>query len=115
MKSIAVPVTRKRTASAAQKPRPSGRPTPPADSQVGGTVGAPRRPVPPIAAAALHRFRVGQRLQLRGGGSTWARPGSVCRITALMPHERGPLLYRVRSELESFERIVAEDDLTPTE
>lgn len=109
MKSIAVPVTRKRTA--AMKPKPAGRPTPPADSQVGGNVGAGRRPAPPVAAAAKHRYRVGERLQMLGGGRSWARAEAICRVTALMPHERGPLLYRVRSEVESFERVVAEDDL----
>lgn len=112
IKSIAVPVTRKRTAAAAAKNRPSGRPTPPSDSHVGGLVGAPRRPAPPVAAPATHRYRVGQRLELRGGGTYWARAGAICRVTSLMPHERGPLLYRVRSEVESFERVVAEDDLT---
>lgn len=112
IKSIAVPVTRKRTATASAKPRPSGRPTPPSDSHVGGLVGAPRRPAPPAAAPATHLFRVGERLQMLGGGRSWARAGGICRVTALMPHERGPLLYRVRSELESFERVVAEDDLT---
>ncbi|HEY0920912.1 hypothetical protein [Devosia sp.] len=112
LKSIAVPVTRKRTTSVAAKPRSSGRPLPPVDSHVGGMVGAPRRSAPALAAAVAHRYQVGQRLQMLGGGRSWARAGGVCRITALMPHENGPLLYRVRSEMESFERVVAEDDLT---
>ncbi len=113
IKNIAVPVTRKRTAAAAaQKPRPAGRPTPPADNYVGGMVGAPRRPAPSLVAAAKHRYRIGERLQMQGGGRSWARADGICRVTALMPHERGPLLYRVRSEVESFERVVAEDDLT---
>lgn len=112
LKSIAVPITRKRTAAAAAKPRPSGRPLPPVDSHVGGMVGAPRRAAPALTAAIAHRFHVGQRLQMLGGGRSWARAGGVCKVTALMPHERGPLLYRVRSEMESFERVVAEDDLT---
>jgi hypothetical protein len=113
IKNIAVPVTRKRTAAAAAaKPRPAGRPTPPPDSHVGGMVGAGRRPTPVMAEAAKHRYRVGERLQMLGGGRSWARAEAICRVTALMPHERGPLLYRVRSEMESFERVVAEDDLT---
>lgn len=113
IKNIAVPVTRKRTAAAAAaRPRPAGRPTPPADSHVGGMVGAGRRPAPVMAEAAKHRYRVGERLQMLGGGRSWARAEAICRVTALMPHERGPLLYRVRSEMESFERVVAEDDLT---
>lgn len=113
IKNIAVPVTRKRTsAAAATKPRAAGRPTPPSDSQVGGMIGAGRRPAPSLAAIAKHRYHVGERLQMLGGGRSWARAEAMCRVTALMPHERGPLLYRVRSEMESFERVVAEDDLT---
>lgn len=108
IKNIAVPVTRKRSAA---KPRPAGRPTPPLDSHVGGIAGAARRPAPIMAAPPKHRYRVGERLQMMGGGRSWARAEAICRVTALMPHERGPLLYRVRSEMESFERVVAEEDL----
>ena len=74
-------------------------------------MGAGRRPTPAMAEIAKHRYGVGERLQMLGGGRSWARAEAVCRVTALMPHERGPLLYRVRSEVESFERVVAEDDL----
>jgi hypothetical protein len=109
IKNIAVPVTRKR---AAAKPKSAGRPTPPADHFVGGSAGPGRRPAPTMLAQPKHRFRIGERLQMNGGGRSWARAEAVCRVTALMPHERGPLLYRVRSEMESFERVVAEDDLT---
>ena len=40
------------------------------------------------------------------------RTASGCKVVALLPYEGyGALLYRVRSESESFERIVAEADL----
>jgi hypothetical protein len=32
-----------------------------------------------------------------------------------MPHEGGPFLYRIRSEVENFERVVAEADLFPAD
>ena len=54
----------------------------------------------------------GERLRMVGGGTTLRRDESICRVTSLLPHEGGPLLYRVRSELESFERVVAESDLS---
>jgi len=42
-----------------------------------------------------------------------ARAGSFCKVTALLPYEgHGSLLYRVRSETEQFERVVAEADLS---
>ena len=54
---------------------------------------------------------VGQRLRLLGGGNYWARNAGTCRIVSLMPFEGTALFYRVRSETESFERVVAEADL----
>ncbi len=70
---------------------------------------APRGPT----RAHQHRYHVGQRMQLQGGGAYWARDASLCRVTALLPHDRGPLLYRVKSETENHERVVAEAELVP--
>lgn len=109
IKSVAVPITRKRLAP---KPKRAGHPEPHADSRVGGSVG-PRRMVPSAAILPQHIFGLGQRLRLAGGGRNWARAEALCRVTGLLPHEGGPLLYRVRSEAESYERVVAETDLTP--
>ena len=47
------------------------------------------------------------------GGRITARQASICKILAHMPHEGGPQRYRVQSESEGFERVVAESDLSP--
>ena len=111
IKSIAVPVTRK---TALTRIKRAGRPSPPEDHEVGGSVGSFRRQPQPTTAQPMHRYRVGQRLRVSHGGRTIARAEAYCRVTALVPHEAGPLLYRVRSDDESFERIVEEQDLSPT-
>jgi hypothetical protein len=70
------------------------------------------RPTRGIAAAPVHRYRVGDRLRMNGGGQAVQRAASGCKVMALLPYEgRGALLYRVRSEAEAFERVVAEADL----
>lgn len=81
------------------------------DHGVGGEVGPARAPRP-LTRALRHRYHVGQRLRMLGGGSTWGRLDGYCKVVALMPHEGGTFNYRVRSEAENFERIVAEADLT---
>jgi hypothetical protein len=70
------------------------------------------RPLRRVAAAPTHRYRVGDRLRMQGGGQSIARLAGGCKVMALLPYEgRGALLYRVRSDSEQFERIVAEADL----
>jgi hypothetical protein len=108
LKSIAIPVTRR---SAASKPRKGGHPQVAPDAGVGGLVGEPRRQAPPASAPLHHIYRIGQRLKLLGSGRYWARSAGLCRVVALLPHEGGPFLYRVRSEVESFERVVPEAEL----
>ena len=107
LKSIAVPVTRR---SIAGKPRKGGK-TQVAPSAA-GTSEAPRRDA---AEGPQHRYGVGQRLKLLGSGRYWARSAGLCQVVALLPYEGGPLLYRVRSEAESFERVVPEGDLATPE
>lgn len=109
LKSIAVPVTRKR---APGKPRKAGHPALQADGRVGGMVGPLRRQPPPVAAPQQHRYRVGERLIMNDGGRSLQRLRTVCRVIALLPTEGGPLRYRVRSEMENFERVVDEADLS---
>jgi len=71
------------------------------------------RPPRRVLAQPEHRYRVGDRLRMDGGGYSVARQAAACKIVALLPYEgRGALLYRVRSDTEQFERIVAEADLT---
>lgn len=70
------------------------------------------RPPRRVAAQPIHRFRVGERLRVNGGGHSVARQAGGCKVVALLPYEGyGALLYRVRTDTESFERIVAESDL----
>lgn len=107
-KSIAVPVTRRQAAGRAK------RASLPAGDASGKTVAEFRRQPPQHPTAhTVHRFHVGQRLTMARGSRDIARSAAVCQVVALLPHETGPLLYRVRSELESFERVVDEVDLAP--
>lgn len=105
-----MPVTRRALAT---KPRRAGHPQIPPDHGVGGEVGERRVPHRPARAALQHRFHVGQRLRVLGGGRQWGRLEGYCKVVALMPHEGGALMYRIRSEVENFERVVAEADLVP--
>jgi hypothetical protein len=63
-------------------------------------------------AEQRHRFAVGQRLAMAPGGREISRGASTCSVVFLLPYEGGPLRYRVRSDSESFERIVDENDLS---
>ena len=60
-----------------------------------------------------HQFAVGQRLSMAPGGREISRGASTCSVVFLLPFEGGALRYRVRSDNESFERIVDETDLKP--
>lgn len=65
-----------------------------------------------VAPAPTHRYHVGDKLRMNGGGYSVQRTASSCKVVALLPYEgHGALLYRVRSDTESFERVVAEADL----
>lgn len=109
VKSIAVPVKRR----AATKPRKAGHPSPPDDSSVAGTVGEGRKQFLPKHIRPGHSYRVGQRLRMTNGGRSISRVEAYCQVVALLPNEGGPLRYRVRSDAESFERVVDEIDLSP--
>ena len=72
-----------------------------------------KRPLRAIAPALAHRYRIGERLRMGNGGYSVARAAAFCKVVALLPYEgHGSLLYRVRSETEAFERVVAEADLS---
>jgi hypothetical protein len=43
--------------------------------------------------------------------SSRSLPGGPCKIIQCMLSDRGEALYRVRSDRESFERVVAERDI----
>ena len=88
-----------------------------AEAEVEVMAGPPpalKRPPPrAIAPAPAHRYRIGERLRMGNGGYSVARAAAFCKVVALLPYEgHGSLLYRVRSETEAFERVVAEADLS---
>lgn len=101
-----MPVTRKRLSA------PRVRPSRPAANGEDEGLRRPQRSMAPRVEAEKHQYRVGERVRMTGGGSNWARNESLCRIVALLPHERGPLLYRVQSDAESYQRVVEETDLS---
>ncbi len=61
-----------------------------------------------------HRYKVGQMLDLRSAPRHSNRPSGPCEVVACLPHEKGPLLYRVKSRDEGNERVVEEADLSPS-
>jgi hypothetical protein len=110
-KSIAVPVTRRDAIAKTKKARVAS----PSDDVDGESLTVEfRRQPQPTTTKPVHAYRVGERLLMARGSRDIARPAAWCQVTALVPHETGPLLYRVRSDAESFERIVDEVDLAPT-
>lgn len=62
-----------------------------------------------------HKFKVGQMVDVRPDIGRSNRLAGVSEILTCMPHDRGPLLYRVRSVAEAYDRVVAEGDLAPSE
>ena len=92
------------------------QPSPTVDESddAGFSVSSPlARPPRRVVAAPQHRFRVGEHLRMNGGGQSVARTAGSCKVVSLLPYEgHGALLYRVRSDTESFERVVPESDLT---
>ena len=106
-KNIAVPPrspTRKRSGDMTDQPRQPSMPT----TSVGM---APRS----NQLSRIHRFAIGQRLSMAPGGREVSRGASTCSVVFLLPYEGGALRYRVRSDNETFERIVDETDLKPIE
>ncbi len=61
-----------------------------------------------------HRYKVGQMLELRSSPAFSNRPAGPCEVLACLPHDSGPVLYRVQSLNERNERVVDEIDLTPS-
>lgn len=59
-----------------------------------------------------HRFQPGQRVMLNAGPPSPAAPKGAYRIVLQLPPEGGENMYRVKSDLESHERMVGESKLT---
>lgn len=62
-----------------------------------------------------HLYKVGQMLELRSAPRHSNRPAGPCEVITCLPHEGGPVLYRVKSWGEDNERVVEETDLTPSD
>jgi hypothetical protein len=62
-----------------------------------------------------HRFKIGQMLDLRSAPRHSNRPSGPCEVISCLPHDKGPILYRVKSWGESNERVVEEADLSPSD
>lgn len=97
----------------ARKPtRRTDKPTGPVDPQLPLT-SLLRQPRRVVLAQPSHAFRVGERLKLNGGGRQLTQTSGGCEVVARLPYEgRGALQYRVRSDTETFDRIVSEVDLS---
>ncbi|ODT65907.1 MAG: hypothetical protein ABS75_29620 [Pelagibacterium sp. SCN 63-23] len=63
----------------------------------------------------LHRYKVGQMLELRSAPKHSNRLSGPCEVISCLPHDRGPVLYRVKSLNENNERVVEEGDLSPSD
>lgn len=61
-----------------------------------------------------HRYKVGQVLELRSAPQHSSRPAGPCKVLVCLPHDRGPVQYRVQSSNEQIERVVDEADLSPS-
>lgn len=61
-----------------------------------------------------HRYQVGQMLELRSASHYSNRLSGPCQVIACLPHDKGPVLYRVQSIAERNERVVEESDLKPS-
>ncbi|MBD8064020.1 hypothetical protein IC608_00835 [Devosia sp. PTR5] len=61
-----------------------------------------------------YRYKVGQMLELRAAPRHSNRPAGPCEVVACLPHEKGPVLYRVKALDESYERVVDEIDVRPS-
>jgi hypothetical protein len=61
-----------------------------------------------------HRFKVGDMLDMRTDLRRSNRPAGSCEVVTCLPHENGPLMYRVKSINERNERVMEEADLSPS-
>lgn len=62
-----------------------------------------------------HLYKIGQTLEMRSAPSSSNRPSGTCVVIGCLPHEGGPMLYRVKSDGEANERVVEESDLRPSD
>jgi hypothetical protein len=61
----------------------------------------------------MHKYKIGQTLDLLPNRGSSTRKAGPCEIMALLPYEGHVVQYRVQAKAESHLRIVAESDLRP--
>jgi hypothetical protein len=58
-----------------------------------------------------HRFRIGQSIEFKYSLRTRSAAPGRYRIVGYQPSEDGEARYRIKSDLEQYERIAREDEL----
>ncbi len=64
---------------------------------------------------SVHRFAVGQSVQLKSQTGYLPKDADNYLITRLLPPRDNFPQYRIRSETELYERVAAEDNLKPVQ
>lgn len=64
-------------------------------------------------ATSAHRFKVGQKVRLKGGFGRPAPPSDIYLVTGTLPSDGGAPQYRIRNDSERHERVTTEDSLEP--
>lgn len=59
------------------------------------------------------RFSVGQSVSV-AVSKRYRYPEGSYRVIGAMPNAGGPTLYRIKGDLEKFERVIEESHLAPT-
>jgi hypothetical protein len=59
----------------------------------------------------MHKFRVGQRVQLMGTARSLAPSTTGYEIVRQLPENEGELSYRIKSHSETHERVAKESQL----
>lgn len=61
-----------------------------------------------------HKFKAGQRVTV-GGSRRQSAPRGRYRVISALPLSAGPIRYRIKGDVEQFERIVDEAELQTEE
>ena len=61
----------------------------------------------------MHKYKVGQTLDLLPNRGSSSRRAGECQIVGLLPFEGHAVQYKVQAKAETHLRIVSENDLQP--
>jgi hypothetical protein len=95
-----------------ERPPPAARRS--ETNSAGGKNQVLRLPLMPAMREIMHRFKIGQTVDLIPSTFRSAATGNY-EIVSLRPAENGNPQYRIKSKSESHERVVGESDLVPVE